>query len=450
MPAIDLANIQGNLFKGYRYRAVSYNFLRVDDAARGRDWIAEVLGHVTTSEPWNEKPESTVNLGISFAGMVALGVPQESLDSFPPEYQGGMASRSVILGDNGDSAPENWDPPFGTTDVHILFALYGQDPDTLERRHNWLDRTLAITGNGVSEVYRQECRILPVGGEHFGYADGIGQPSIANGTSLPLPGQGNPAPGGGWKPLQLGEFVLGYPDEDGDLPPAPTPDALGRNGTFMALRKLEQDVAAFRRYLREQAAGYPGGEELLAAKMVGRWRDGTPLAVCPDQPDLGVLKDPMRSNNFRYGDDPLGLKCPVGCHIRRANPRDDGAGKIPERHRIIRRGLTYGDPLPEGVLEDDGQRRGVLFIALNSSISRQFEFIMREWFNDGNIFALGRDKDPLLGDNDGTGKMTIQGKPPYFLGALPRLVAVRGGEYFFIPGLNALRWIASGFDRGPR
>ena len=229
------------------------------------------------------------------------------------------------------------------------------------------------------------------------------------------------------------------------LPPAPTPDVLGRDGTYVVYRKLRQDVGAFRRLLKEGSRGFPGGEERLAAKLLGRWRDGTPVELSPDRPDPALAADPHRNNDFRYADDGDGLRCPVGAHIRRANPRDTfGFGeKLINRHRIIRRGLPYGDPLPGGA-EDDGADRGVVFMCLNASIGRQFEFIQAQWFNDGNPFGLGNDQDIILGNHDGTGKMTIEGRPPHFVYPLPRLVTVCGGEYFFMPGVAALRFLASG------
>ena len=180
---------------------------------------------------------------------------------------------------------------------------------------------------------------------------------------------------------------------------------------------------------------------------MGRWRDGTPLELSPDAPDPALVKDTSRVNDFRYADaDGRGLRCPIGSHIRRSNPRDSLGfdGLLTFRHRIIRRGMPYGEPLPAGVTEDDGAERGLVFVAFNASISRQFEGIQAQWLNDGNIFHLGHDKDYLLGDSATTAKMTVQGEPPFFISPQPSFVTTRGGEYLWVPGLTGLAAIADG------
>jgi Dyp-type peroxidase family len=442
MSTIDLSNLQGNILCGYAFAVARYLFLRIEDPLRARQWLQEFSGHVTNGEPWQNKPASTVNIAFTHAGLRAMQLPESSLASFAPEFKQGMAQRAALLGDTEESSPEHWDGPLGTQDVHVLILFNTLSPAALDERRRWFDEMLTRLG-GLKVVYEQAGGVLPSGAEHFGFMDGFSQPSIADALQKACPGQGTPQPDGSWKDLQLGEFVLGYPDEEGLLPDAPQPDALGRNGTYLVFRKLHEHVVRFRTFLREQAKGYAGDEELLAAKLVGRWRDGTPLVLSPDRMDPDLVKDNGRNNDFRYGDDPDGYKCPFSAHIRRANPREDGLGKIANRHRIIRRGVTYGPELPPGA-EEDGQDRGVIFIALNSSINRQFEFIQSQWINDGNIFGLGSDKDPLAGDHHGKGKMTVPGDPPYFLSPLPRFVTVKGGEYFFMPGINALQWMATG------
>ncbi|HTN25153.1 MAG TPA: hypothetical protein VL120_14270 [Solirubrobacteraceae bacterium] len=255
-----------------------------------------------------------------------------------------------------------------------------------------------------------------------------------------------------WRSLAPGEFILGYPDEDTmtdaarRLPPAPA-DPLGANGTYMVWRKLHQDVALFRRALRAAAARWGDGDERrLAAKIVGRWQDGTPLSKCPDGPDPAFDAAAPGANDFRYGDDLGGRRCPVGAHIRRSNPRDalGHEGTLSMRHRMIRRGMPYGPPLPEGVTEDDGTARGLIFVSFQASIARQFEGVQGPWLADGNIFGLGHDRDYLLGDASGGGKMTIQGRRPFFLAPQQPFVTTRGGEYLFVPGIAALRAIADG------
>jgi hypothetical protein len=212
-------------------------------------------------------------------------------------------------------------------------------------------------------------------------------------------------------------------------------------------------VALFRRVLRDGAARFVSGdEELLAAKVVGRWRNGTPLVRSPQRPDPSFSATAPGSNLFRYLDvDVDGRRCPLGAHIRRSNPRDalgwpglDNAGLLSFRHRIIRRGVPYGPPLAADVREDDGVDRGLVFVCFNASISRQFESVQLQWLNDGNGFHLGHDSDFLLGSPLGTGKMTVQGDPPFMLGPQGPFVTTRGGEYLFMPGLAALRALAGG------
>lgn len=442
MSTLDLCNLQGNILRGYTFPAVSFLFFGVADGERARLWLKEFSGHVTNAQPWQTKPVSAVNIAFTYPGLLALQLPQASLSSFPPEFKQGMALRAALLGDTEESAPAHWDGRLGTKDIHLLVMLYAVSPAALQERRRWFDELLCRFG-GLTLIYEQSGNPLPNDVEHFGYRDGFSQPSITGSGVKPCPGEGTPLPDGSWKSLQPGEFILGYSDEEGLLPDSPQPDVLGRDGTYLVFRKLHEHVAQFRTFLQEQAKDYPGGEELLAAKLLGRWRDGTPLVLSPDRMDAGLVDDKNRNNDFRYSGDSNGLRCPFGAHIRRTNPREDGIGKVSNRHRIIRRGVTYGNELPQGA-SDDGQDRGIIFIALNSNISRQFEFIQSQWINDGNIFGLGADKDPLTGDQRGTGKMTIPGSPPYFLAPLPRFVTVKGGDYFFMPGIKALQWMATG------
>ena len=210
------------------------------------------------------------------------------------------------------------------------------------------------------------------------------------------------------------------------------PEVLGRNGTYVVFRKLHQRVAAFRRYLKANSTS-PEEEELLAAKMMGRWRSGAPLALCPvhDDPELGA--DPRRNNDFLYKeDDPAGFKTPGGSHIRRTNPRDASVAGVPRIHRMIRRGTAYGPPLPEGVLEDDGADRGLMFAFVGAHLGRQFEFVQSQWINDGVFFGAGDAKDPIVGSNGEGDSFTVPRRPVRRrLQGLPRFVVTRGGEYCF-------------------
>jgi len=445
MTTLDLPNIQGFVIRGYRLPYAGYVFLRIDDAARTRALLREVLPQVITAAKWSEKPESGINIAVSHAGLRALGVAGGSLDAFPEEFRLGMAARADRLGDIGESAPEHWESCFRDGAAHVLVMVSAKDATALRERDKRLRAAVAEAG-GLTIVCEHEGSALEGGREHFGYADGFAQPSIEGSEFEPLAGQGAP-PGkdGKWRALRPGEFILGYTDEQGSVSPAPPPDQFGVNGSYLVYRKLEQDVAGFRRMLREAAATYPGGEELLAAKLVGRWRDGTPLDLSPDREDPALVADTRRGNAFDYRDDPEGLRCPVGAHVRRMNPRHSLPfdGKLVNRHRMIRRGITYGDPLPEGA-ENDGRERGVIFMCLQASVARGFEFVQSQWANGGNAFRLAQDQDPITGvhDVDGPAKMTVPGNPPFFMGPLSRVVTTRGGEYYFTPGINGLRYLA--------
>lgn len=450
MTDLDLDRIQGFVVRGYRLPLAGYIFLRIDDAVRAAAWISEITNDVLTAAPWSQKPASGVNIAFSYAGLSALQLPSSTLVSFPEEFREGMAARASVLGDEGDSAPANWEAPLGSQDIHVLVMISAADQQALSA-HDQRIRDSVNRAGGLTVVHDDIGKALPGNREHFGYADGFAQPDI-EGAGLPSqPGDGAPLRHGKWRSIRAGEFILGFPDEESVEPEAPTPAELSTNGSFLVYRKLHQDVAAFRAQLEKAAELYPGGEELLAAKILGRWRDGTPIDLSPDHPDPAVVADEHRNNAFSYAADGDGMRCPIGAHIRRANPRDSlpFEGKLVNRHRLIRRGIPYGEPLPAGAA-DDGEDRGVIFMCLQASIARQFEFIQGQWLNRGNAFTLGEDQDVLIGPQDGPGphKMTVPGNPPFFLGPLQRVVTVRGGEYFFVPGTNGLGFLASAAASG--
>ena len=450
MTELDLHRIQGFVTRGYRLPLARYIFLRIDDPARAATWISEITTDVLIAAPWSQKPDSGLNVAFSYAGLAALALPDATLASFPEEFREGMAARASALGDEGESSPANWEAPLGTQDVHVLLMISAAHQQALSA-HEQRTRDDIQRAGGLTVVHEDTGNALPGNREHFGYADGFAQPEI-EGAGLPSqPGDGAPLRGENWRPIRAGEFILGYPDEENVEPQAPTPGELATNGSFLVYRKLHQDVGAFRAQLAKAAQLYTRGEEHLAAKIVGRWRDGTPLDLSPDAPDPVIVADDQRNNAFSYATDGDGLRCPIGAHIRRVNPRDSlpFEGKLVNRHRIIRRGIPYGEPLPEGA-GDDGEDRGVIFMCLQASIARQFEFIQSQWLNRGNAFTLGEDQDVLVAPQDGPGphKMTIHGKPPFFLGPLQRVVTVRGGEYFFVPGINGLEFLASAAASG--
>jgi len=450
MTELDLPRIQGFVVRGYALPVAGFLFLRIDDVTRAAAWISELTEDVLTAASWSQKPQSGVNIAFSYSGLRTLELPDACLAGFPEEFRQGMAARADLLGDLGDSAPAGWEGGLGTPAIHLLVMISARHLAALEAHGTRLRAGIEHSG-GLTVVHDDLGAALPGGVEHFGYADGFAQPSIEGSGVAPLEGQGAPLKNGRWRPIRAGEFILGYRDEEGVLPPAPPPAELTTNGSYLVYRKLHQDVAAFRRRLASSAKLYPGGEELLAAKIVGRWRDGTPLDLSPDAPDPAIVADEQRNNAFGYADDGDGRRCPIGAHVRRVNPRDSlpFEGALVNRHRLIRRGIPYGPPLPLGD-EDDGQDRGVIFMCLQASISRQFEFIQSQWLGDGNAFGLGSDQDVILGPQDATPprKMTVPGESPFFLGPLSRVVSVKGGEYFFVPGINGLQFLAAAAGGG--
>jgi Dyp-type peroxidase family len=414
----------------------TYLLLRIDDRRAGRELIKRLLPAIDSADsPPDPAKQASVSVAFTYQGLKALGVPSDSLESFAPEFRQGMAARAAVLGDRAESSPENWEKPLGTPEVHVALAALSSDAERLATALEHARKAHEELA-GVEAIWRQDCYQLPSGRTSFGFKDAIGQPAVESSGIPPS----NPHE----QPIKAGEFILGYPDETGSLPPMPIPEILGRNGTYMAFRKLHTRVAAYRQYLRAKAASREE-EALLGAKIVGRWQSGAPLALCPerDDPDLGA--DPDRNNAFVYGDDPRGFKCPAGAHARRANPRDalDHEGSVDVRlHRMIRRGTSYGPMLPDGVLDDDGADRGIVFAFVGAHLKRQFEFVKTQWLNDGIFIGAPSEKDPLAGTNDGSGTFTIPQRPiRRRLRDLPPFVITRGGEYCFAPGLRALKWL---------
>ena len=435
---LDLDDIQsGALHERPSPYVGSYLLVRIDDRASGRELVRRLLPLVDSGRPSSDPDrDAWITVAFTYEGLKALGVPQDSLDSFAPEFRQGMAARAAELGDVGESGPDNWEQPLGSGDVHIAIAAISPDAARLEAV---LERARRARHEvpGVELIWRQDCYQLPTGRTSFGFKDGIGQPAIE--------GSGIPPTNPKERPLKAGEIILGYPDETGELSPMPTPDVLGRNGTYIVFRKLHTRVAAYRQYLRERASSREE-EARLGAKMLGRWQSGAPLALTPESDDEELGADPGRNNDFLYADDPRGFKCPAGSHARRANPRDalDHEGGVNARlHRMIRRGTSYGPMLPEGVLDDDGEDRGIIFVFAGAHLDRQFEFVKTQWLNDGIFIGAPAEKDPMVGANDGSGTFTIPQQPiRRRLTEVPPFVVTRGGEYCFAPGLQALRWLA--------
>ncbi len=412
--------------------------LRVDDRRDGRELLRRLLPTLVSAAPSAQDPkrEAWAAVGMTFQGLKALGVPWDNLASFPEAFQQGMAARAEILGDTGVSAPDRWEPPLGRPEVHL--AIYALAPD-LSHLNAVLQAARAALGDlhGVSPIWQQDTYQRHDERTAFGFRDGIAQPAIE--------GSGIPGSNKYEEALKPGEFLLGHPSESGDITPMPRPEELGKNGSYVVFRKLYAREAAFRQYVRARAKSR-AEEELVAAKFVGRWPSGAPLTVSPehDDPELGA--DPKRNDAFLYvaGDDARGLKCPLGAHARRMNARDSPIIGIARRHRMIRRSTNYGPELPDGVMDDDGADRGILFTCIVGDLERQFEFVQTQWINDGTFIGTPEQQDPLVGPHGEHGdQFTIPQAPiRRRMTGLPQFVVNRGGEYCFLPGLRALRWIA--------
>lgn len=435
MPALELEDIQSGVLRPRPtpFHAV-YILVRIDKRDAGRELMRR-LSNLVSSVVHLESPagETWVSAALTFTGLKVLGVPAWSLETFSPQFQQGMAARAKMLGDVGENAPERWERPLGSPEVHVVITAVSRENESLLRALARAEDALQSM-SGVEQIWRQDCHVLPGEREPFGFKDGMSHPAID--------GSGIPGTNPYEVPLKPGEFVLGYPDEISEHPMIPQPDALGRNGSYVAFRKLHQRVALFRRYLHENA-NTTDGRELLAAKMLGRWRSGAPLALRPtaDDPELGA--DFSRSNAFQFkADDPIGYNTPLGSHIRRVNPRDADIAGLARIHRMIRRGTAYGPPLPEGELEDDGVDRGLMFAFVGANLGRQFEFVQTQWMNDSAFFGGTSEKDIIASTAEGEGTYSIPRRPVRKqLKNVPRFVVTRGGEYCFLPSLSALRWL---------
>jgi Dyp-type peroxidase family len=464
---VERADVQGLILFAYKAHPRSRFYLLDFAGGDARALLARLLTDVTSGQ---EDPggKYRFNLAFSARGLAALGMADD-FETFPREFVQGMAhpERSNVLGDRYSDDPAGWE--FGNSDnpVDALAMLYARTDPELDERGGELEKLLERYG---IKFRRQDVSLAEDGREHFGFADGFAQPLIKGTGRKRKPGEAK---------LATGELVLGYPNAYGQLTTVPTARArrgtrehpfpvsaknqvnFGQNGTYLVLRKLQQDVAGFWQYcwdaaLAEQAPNPSERAKFIAARMVGRWPNGVSLVVAPDAEPLpsGDL------NDFGFREqDPDGLRCPYGAHLRRANPRDM-FGEDPKEglhdanlHRIVRRGRNYGPKLHGAMPRvDDGRERGLCFVALNANLNRQFEFIQQTWINSCKFAGLSAERDPLIGkeakdfDEQPVPRIfSAQARPvrERYEG-LPKVVRVRGGEYFFLPGLRALNYLCDG------
>lgn len=443
-------DIQGNILRGYaRHHHAAYLLARMGDHLQARELLGALIREqrIASDADWGHPPPPTrLNVAFTHAGLAHLRVDLTSFAQFPDFIDGMYHRARTYLGDLGDNDPDNWDPRL-PQDVHILFTVYGLGVDERDRAMDEIGQELRAADMTI--LHPQRADMLQGGREHFGFRDGFSQPALPGVAEdrRSRRGEGVQRPrlrltGQEWRDVALGEFVLGHRDEDGVVPGGRDP--LLVNGTFMVWRKLEQDVEAFNGWLREQAGDDPDAARLIKAQILGRWPDGVSLIRRPAASGAYPHDDIERPghhpqiNDFSYRHDPDGLGCPLGAHVRRANPRDALGFRTERtrRNRMIRRGMPYVD--------DDGSR-GLVFVCFNASLTRQFEQVQRNWLMGGDTFGLGADRDFLTAGLDSgqpTVRMTIQGdrtRPPAFITRDRQFVTVRGGYYLFVPGLRALR-----------
>ena len=463
--ALDLADIQGNLLQGYRSENARHFALGIGNAQGGAAFVGDLVSgdetrspQITTAELWppGQKPSYRLNIGITCGGLEALGVPDGTLAAFPAAFREGAAQRALDpdpdyakganLGDNLASSPANWilggtqDPP-----VHVVLSLYTDDAQHLDELSTKLRALFAA--NGLDEIAAHDANALPGGRVHFGYRDGIAQPQIAGAPGKDVPDMQPQA--------NVGDFLLGcdYVNLYGGNYLEAIPSELGDNATYGAFLMLRQDVAAFEDFLQHRAKRWQLNEELVAAKLLGRWRDGTPLTLVPDG---GHTIPDERINEFDYApgdgheafyDDVTGIRCPIGAHIRRLNPRGSLVMGKPHSRRLVRRGMPYGPPY-DPANPNDGAERGLVGLFICGDLEMQFEFILRVWANeDISTHGLRGTRDPLIGAQPPDGGefviRTDDSRDPIVFNGLPRLTQTRGSVYVLIPGIGGLRHLAS-------
>ena len=494
---VELGDIQGLVRFGYKHHTeASFLLLRVTEHDAARRWLATVP--ICTAETVEPPPETALQIALSADGMRALGIADTIVDAFAADFVTGMANdanRARRLGDVGSNDPGRWQWGAGTRVPHVLVLLYAL-PGRLAAFQSAIE---AQCGAGFE---RMECLTTSDldGIEPFGFTDGISQPVV----DWKRTRAAKDAERSDYSNLScLGEYLLGYPNEYGGYTDRPLLDPalagtglpraedaphradLGRNGSYLVMRQLRQDVRGFWQFVDRQAGGDAGRREAIASAMVGRRRDGVPLVGPADETIEGGA--PGDLNAFTYRSDPDGLRCPLGAHIRRSNPRNadlpPGAPGLvswvkrtlgfdadtlahdlvasTRFHRLLRRGREYGPGVAPAEALGAGSSSadtGLHFICLGANIARQFEFVQNAWAMAVRFDGLPSESDPLLGTRapapdgtptDGFSMPRADGAADRIVG-LPQFVTVVGGAYFFLPGIRALRFLASDVKEDPR
>src|SRR6186713_422435 len=335
---LELEDIQHYLLTRPHATIAQYNFITFRSAEAGRNWVnslADIVGNVKTVMAASETDMRWVTLAFTFNGLRQLGLDEDSLSTFPEPFRQGMAARAAMLGDTGDNHPDHWEDKMTSPDLHAAVILFARDQNERERclkeHQQYLDQNPDVSV--ISTLLLEAIPPFDYIHEHFGYRDRITTPVIE--------GMGIEATPGSHPASKPGEFFLGYPDDEGVIPLQPQPEILSKNGSFLGYRKVREHVGAFRDFLKANGKT-PEEQELVAAKIMGRWRTtGAPLVLSPDKDDRELGFDNQRNNHFDYEKmDPHGYACPMGAHIRRMNVRDNRVSRIMNRRLIIRRGGT--------------------------------------------------------------------------------------------------------------
>jgi Dyp-type peroxidase family len=417
----------------------THAMLHIDDAAGGRDLLQRLVLHIPSAANWTDDMDAWTGVAFSYAGLKALGMADTSLASFPLAFQQGMAARAEQLRDFGINAPGNWEATFEPGKCHIAMTIYARDTAARDvavaKAMRELDSSAGVTLIGTHEFGADADAKNP-----FGFRDSISQPRVDGSGIAALPGQE--------RAIAAGEFILGENSETGQPLGMPVPSALGVNGSFVVLRKYLSQVGTFNDFVKASAGDNESDRHLFAAKMFGRWRSGAPLMLATDADDDGLGADPMRNNAFNFAEDPKGLLCPYSSHMRRLNPRDSSLTILtdPNIHRIIRRSSTFGPKWsPDITAADDAKGdRGIFFIFISARAFDTIEFMQQEWVNRGNFIDLADERDPIVGLHETKGQFTIPAEPArHRIQGISTFNHLKGGEYMFMPGLNALRWIAN-------
>jgi deferrochelatase/peroxidase EfeB len=448
---IDFDNVQGILVRPYTHPVSCHLLLRFDSAGGAQSFLRAIVPLVTSARPWgNNKPPFVLNVALAYAGLgAAEALSPAALSRLPDDFR--TPPPPDTLGDT--QPPRPWWDNTQLPDFHCLVSIFADGPATLDRTVGQVEDKARVAGVTPLAVRPDGQRLAGAlftrqRELHFGYFDGISAPNIGWADPVAPP------------QVDFRHYVLGYGTDA--IPSTPQPLAGGlpgldeavtfvRDGCYVVLRVMYQDVAAFNRFLNDNAQRLAPAlgrsihdtVEWIAAKLLGRWRTGEPLALCPDQPDPACA---MR-NDFDYIDDPQGQKCPPAAHIRVVNPRGE---KIDPPHlpvpRLLRRGMPFGPPL--GGVEDDGKERGLIGLFLCNSLHAQFEKLLT-WINRTDfapVFTDLRGQDPLLGNRDlsraSRDFLMPAGANPQKAVGLTTFVRSRGTAYFLLPGIRALRQLA--------